>query len=315
MPATSRLAAVAKEAGLAVDGAERLTGASNEAWRVGDVVVRISWSGDADRASREVMVLQHLPAEVPHPELLGHGTTDGRTWTLTRWVPGRVAIDTWRSMAPEVRDRVAGQLAEALAAIHHWSPPAEVYARVARRPPAGDVDEVLAQDVNPLPIDRALRLVDEAKRARHADPAVIDAVAERLEELRAFDVGGAGEVVLHGDLHLHNLVEAGGELQALLDFEWVRVGPPDLDLQAFLRAEAAADSADVIPRLAAAYPALVAHPHVVERLWLYDLACTLRDVIVEPATTAPADLAPHHPLRRLPRIVESPAYLEQFLRR
>ena len=315
MPEARRLAAVAKEAGLSVDGAVRLTGASNEAWRVGDVVVRISWSGDADRASREVMVLQHLPATVPHPELLGHGTTDGRTWTLTRWVPGQVAIDTWRSMGPDVRDRFAGQLAEALAALHQWSPPPEVDERVARRPPTGDVDEILAQDVNPLPIDRALRLVDEAKRAPHADAGVIDAAAERLRELRAFDVGGGDQVVLHGDLHLHNLVEADGELQTLLDFEWVRIGPRDLDLQAFLRAEAAADSADVIPRLAAAYPALVAHPHVVERLWLYDLACTLRDVIVEPATAVPADLPAHHPVRRLPRIVEGPAYLELLLRR
>ena len=315
MPAARRLAAVAKEAGLSVDGAVRLSGASNEAWRIGDVVVRISWSGDGDRAAREISVLEHLPAAVPHPELLGHGTTDGRTWTLTRWVPGHVAIDTWRSMAPGVRERFAGQLAEALAAIHRWSPPAEVRDLVAHRPPAGDLDEVLAQDVNPLPVDRALRLVDEAKRAPHADPAVIDATADRLRELRAFDLRGDDDVVLHGDLHLHNLVEADGELQTLLDFEWVRVGPRDLDLQAFLRAEAAADSADVIPRLAAADPALVAHPHVVERLWLYDLACTLRDVIVEPATTVPADLPTHHPLHRLPRIVESPAYLERLLRR
>lgn len=315
MPAARRLAAVAKEAGLSVDGAVRLPGASNEAWRIGDVVVRISWSGDGERATREVSVLQHLPAAVPHPELLGHGTTSGRTWTLTRWVPGHVAIDTWRSMAPEVRDRFAGQLAEALAAIHSWSPPAEVYARVARRPSTAEVDEILGQDVNPLPIDRALDLVDEAKRAPHADPAVIDATAERLGELRAFDLRAVDDVVLHADLHLHNLVEAGGELRALLDFEWVRVGPRDLDLQAFLRAEDAADSTDVIARLAGHDPALVAHPHVVERLWLYDLACTLRDVIVEPATTAPADLPTHHPLRRLPRIVESPAYLERLLRR
>jgi len=30
--------------------------------------------------------------------------------------------------------------------------------------------------------------VDEAKRSLHADPSVIDAVAERLRELRSFDV-------------------------------------------------------------------------------------------------------------------------------
>lgn len=307
MPADRRLAAAARDAGVSIDGAVRLPSASNEAWRVGDAVLRISWSGDRERARREVLVLEGLPASVPHPELLGHGTTEGRTWTLTRWVPGDVAFGTWRSMSPARRDRFAAEVAEALLALHQWSPPAEVRNLVAHRPPATDVEEVLGQDVNPLPIDRALRLVDEAKRAPHADPGVIDAAAERLRDLRAFDVGGAGDVVIHGDLHLRNLVEAGGSLGTILDFEWVRVRPPDLDMQAFLRAEADADSADVIVRLASHYPAIVAHPRIVERLWLYDLACTLRDVIVTPATAPPAHLPPHHPLRRLPRIVARPA--------
>jgi aminoglycoside phosphotransferase (APT) family kinase protein len=259
------------------------------------------------------MVLQHLPAAVPHPELLEHGTTANRAWTLTRWVPGDIAIDTWRTMPSAGRERLAKQLADALAALHQWSPPADLRELVARRGDAATVDDLIGQDVNPLPIDRALALVDEAKRSPYADPSIIDAVAERLRELRAFDVGGGDDVVIHGDIHLRNVVTAGSSLQTILDFEWVRLGPPDLDLQAFLRAEEEADSHDVIPRLAAQYPAIVAHPHVVERLWLYDLACTLRDVIVCPATTAPEHLPSHDPLRRLPVIVESPAYIRQLL--
>ena len=311
-----RLSAVAKDAGLrSIDGAVRLPSASNEVWKAGDVVVRISWSDDLERVLREVMVLQHLPASVPHPEVLGHGTTGGRTWTLTRWVPGDVAIGTWRSMSSANRDRFARQLAHALVALHEWSPPAEVLELVARRRSATTVDDLIGQDVNPLPIDRALALVDEAKQAPHADPAVIDAVAERLRELRAFDLGGVGSTVIHGDLHLRNIVEVDSRLQTVLDFEWVRLGPPDLDLQAFLRAEAEAESADVITRLAEHYPSIVAHPRIVERLWLYDLACTLRDVIVCPATTAPAHLRSHDPLRRLPLIVESAAYIERLLGR
>lgn len=121
--------------------------------------------------------------------------------------------------------------------------------------------------------------------------------------------------MIHGDIHLRNVVAAGSSLQTLLDFEWVRLGPPDLDLQAFLRAEQEAESDDVISRLAAHYPRIVAQPRVVERLWLDDLACTLRDVIVCPATAAPEHLRSHHPLRRLPVIVDSPAYIEQPLNR
>ncbi len=308
------LSAVATDAGLSsLDGAVRLQSASNEAWKVGDVVVRISWSGDRERLRREVMVLEHLPSSVPHPEVLGHGTTSGRTWTLTRWVPGSVAVSTWPSMPSATRDRFARQLAEALAALHQWSPLAEVREQVAQRASAATVDDLIGQDVNPLPVDRALAIVDAAKQAPHADPSVIDAVAERLEELRAFDVVDGDRTVIHGDLHLSNVIEVDGSLQTLLDFEWVRLGPPDLDLQAFLRAEEEAESIDVIPRLAEHYPSIVAHPRIVERLWLYDLACTLRDVIVCPATTAPADLQPHHPLRRLAEIVQSPVYIERLL--
>ena len=314
--AHGRLSAVAKDAGLgSIDGAVRLPSASNEAWKVGVIVVRISWSGDRERAGREVTVLQHLPASVPHPEVLGHGTTADRTWTLTRWVPGDIAMDTWRTMSSAGRDRLAGQLADALAALHQWSPPADVRDQVADRGSAAYVHDLIGQDVNPLPIDRALALVDEAKRSLHADPSVIDAVAERLRELRAFDVGRVDDAVIHGDIHLRNMVASGSSLQTVLDFEWVRLGPPDLDLQAFLRAEKEAESDDMITRLAAHYPRIVAHPRVVERLWLYDLACTLRDVIVCPATTAPEHLRSHHPLRRLPAIVESPAYIEQLLSR
>lgn len=308
------LSAVARDAGLrSIDGATRLPSASNEAWKVGDVVVRISWSGDCDRVRREVMVLEHLPPSVPHPEVLEHGTTEGRTWTITRWVPGDVAVRTWPKMTSATRDRFAQQLAEALAALHQWSPPPPVRQQVAKRKPALTAADVVGQDINPLPIDRALAIVEEAKRAPHADPAVIDAVAERLAELRPCDVGADDSTVLHGDLHLGNLVEAEGTLRTLLDFEWVRLGPPDLDLQAFLRAEEETESEDLITRIAQHYPGIVAHPRIVERLWLYDLACTLRDVIVCPATIAPAGLRTNHPLRRLPMIVQSPAYIERLL--
>ena len=184
---------------------------------------------------------------------------------------------------------------------------------MAQRTAGATVDDLVGQDVNPLPIDRALALVDRAKRARHADPAVIDDAVARLHELRAFDVRAAEGAVLHGDLHLWNVIELDGSLQTLLDFEWVRLGPPDLDLQAFLRAEAETESDDVIPRLASHYPGIASHPHVVERLWLYDLACTLRDVIVCPATKAPEDLEPSHPLRRLAAIVRGPQYIQRLL--
>ena len=121
--------------------------------------------------------------------------------------------------------------------------------------------------------------------------------------------------MIHGDIHLSNVVTAGSSLQTVLDFEWVRLGPPDLDLQAFLRAEEEAESHDVITRLAAHYPGIVAHPRVVERLWLYDLACTLPRRHRVSGDGCAGTPAVARPTRRLPVIVESPAYIEQLLNR
>ncbi|MFN2540302.1 MAG: phosphotransferase family protein [Mycobacteriales bacterium] len=311
-----RLAAVAQDAGLrSIAGAVRLPSASNEAWKVDEVVVRISWSSDRVRAQREVRMLEDLPSSVPHPKILGNGVTADRTWTLTKWVPGEVVMDVWAAMSPVGRDRLAGQLADALAALHEWTPSRGVREQVAQRGRGATVDDLIGQDVNPVPIDRTLALVNRAKQAAYADPAVIDAVAERLNELRPFDVGSSDDPVIHGDMTLMNLVAAGSSLQTLLDFEWVRLGPADLDLQGFLRPEPEADAGDMIRRLAVHYPRIVSHPSVVERLWLYDLACTLRDIIVCPASTSPEHLRPDHPLRRLPVIVESPVYINELLDR
>jgi Phosphotransferase enzyme family len=42
-------------------------------------------------------------------------------------------------------------------------------------------------------------------------------------------------VVVHGDAHLANVLWHDGRLAALLDFEWARIGPPDLELEAACR--------------------------------------------------------------------------------
>ncbi|HEY0536298.1 MAG TPA: hypothetical protein VGD29_32325 [Actinoplanes sp.] len=37
--------------------------------------------------------------------------------------------------------------------------------------------------------------------------------------------------------HLANALWKDGRLTALLDFEWVRLGPPDLEIEPYLRAD------------------------------------------------------------------------------
>jgi hypothetical protein len=74
------------------------------------------------------------------------------------------------------------------------------------------------------------------------------------------------------------------------------------------------EMAELFRRLAEEYPGLFASPHLIERLWLYQLAFTVRELFTWPAATAPADqLAQDHPLNLLPMFTRSSEHLEQLL--
>jgi len=76
-------------------------------------------------------------------------------------------------------------------------------------------------------------------------------------------------------------------LVALLDFEWARIGPSDLELEAACRedpiiedaAESGPIAASEVPMLIwlrAGYPELFNREDLTERLWLYDLCYQVR---------------------------------------
>jgi aminoglycoside phosphotransferase (APT) family kinase protein len=303
---------VAEAAGLTIDAPPMpLPSDSNDAWKVGELVLRICWRGDRTRLQRDALVLQHLPDEVPHVVLAAAGVIDDLTWTITHWVPGTMLSRGWADLDRTERRRAGEQLGHALRALHEWEPPPEVRTAVAARSPQPDTSEVIGADLNPLPVDRALRLLEPALHLDHVDAHLVAQLGEQIERLRHLDplTAPTAGAVVHGDAHLSNVIWNGSRVAALLDFEWVRIGPPDLELQPLL------DSGGVLVRsLIKAYHGIVSHPEVVDRLWLYDLAATLRDLIIKPAS--PDDVPPScHPLRRLPMILRGPDYINSLLER
>lgn len=101
-------------------------------------------------------------------------------------------------------------------------------AQALRRRPTTDTPElVTGADINPLPVDRALTLIESARQAPQTDPALIDALAQRLHELRPVDPFQHNSgVAVHGDAHLGNVLwHANGSIAALVDLEWARLGP------------------------------------------------------------------------------------------
>jgi hypothetical protein len=206
------------------------------------------------------------------------------------------------------------QLGSCLAALYAH-PLGEVRALLATPRPGPDpaLPDVIGADVLPLPYHRLTRLLGPARALPDGDPGLIDALAGRLDELAGYDPFGAADAdrfgCVHGDAHLHNVLWHNGSV-VLLDFEWVRLGPPDLDLEPLIRVEpdGTPDLRAVLGWLAETHPAAFAAPDLVYRLWLYQLASTLRWVMTDPAHPAPA-------LAALRGIVDTPDHLRAVLPR
>jgi aminoglycoside phosphotransferase (APT) family kinase protein len=306
------------------DDAAPLPSDSNDAWRLGDVVLRICYRGDLARFEREALVTSALPASAKVPALLDYGKDDELAWQLTARVDGVTLGAAWSGLDLRDRQRAITQLGEALAGLSGHAFPAAVLDALRAPRPVGDTSAaaVIGADINPLPVPRARLLLEPAARVPGVERALLDQVAARFDELEPIDPCGErdGGTVVHGDAHPLNVLWADGVV-ALLDWEWVRVGARELDIEPFLyrgyesEASRRADSARIIGWLADAHPCAFADPDLVRRVWLIELAYTLRDVLIRPPDRPEHQLPTDHPLRILRRIVTGTQHLERILPR
>lgn len=311
------------------EGAVPLPSDSNDAWRLGELVLRICYRGDRARFERAALVTSGLPASAKVPRLLDYGSDDELAWQVTAWVDGVPLGAAWTGLDADDRRRAITELGEALAELHgHAFPPAVLTALLAPRP-VGDVSPaaVIGADINPLPVPRARLLLEPAARLPGVDRGLIDQLAARFDELEPIDpcgervlADGDGPVVVHGDAHPLNVLWDEGVV-AVLDWEWVRVAAPALEIEPFLyrgyesSTSLMADSHRIIGWLADAHPSAFADPDLIRRMWLIELAYTLRDLHIEPPIRPGRPLPMHHPLRRLRWSVTGYQHLEQILPR
>jgi len=320
----NRLAAVCRVARLHPHAAPvPVVSYSNDTWllddrRLGPTVLRIGWRGDVHRLVREAAVAQFGPAELGYPQLLSSGgaTANGAPlrWTLTRRLTGQPVDEVWPALSPSARRAAVDRLARMLRALHDWHPSADVARLISQRPclDLTAADSIVGADNNPLPLARAHALAAHAGALRFVDPGVVRAAVDAIDELAELeptldDPSATG--LTHGDVHLNNLWWDGSSVRALLDLEWTRFAPRDLELER-LADNADADvreGLDVYPQvlrwLLADYPQLVDVPRMPERLRLYSLTHALRHVFAWPPSAPEAELAPDHPLVRLRRLV------------
>lgn len=312
--ATLRLRAVLQDAGLSADAWPllRVSSKVNEVWIVGEHVVRIGGGVTGSRLAHEARLAPLLPESARHPRIVAAGHLAFGDYLVSMRHNGMALAQAWPLLEERQRHDAMHQLGRMLADVHACDP------RAADRELWGDgflEDPVLCP--YPFPYERFLRCLAYAKRQPALDHALLDAIAVRACELAtAFDPADPPHLV-HGDLHFENVLFEGGEL-ALLDFEYSRPGPIDLDLDVLLRfcaspgLHASDDYAAIVrdeqfvsvPRwLREAYPALFGHPRLVERLTFYALAYDLRALVADPPRQHPAALPPHHPLHRLRSMV------------
>jgi hypothetical protein len=117
----------------------------------------------------------------------------------------------------------------------------------------------------------------------------------------------------------------GTDVTAILDFEWARTAPADVDLDVLLRMchypslhvgeewvdrTHAEDYADVPEWLQEDYPELFSFPRKADRLRLYSIAYDLRDLTMFPPGAPSRQLHELHSLNRLRNAVLGCSHLD-----
>jgi scyllo-inosamine 4-kinase len=229
----ARLAAVRPDVPVSLAGAVLVESWSNDTWVTERSVLRVCWRGDRGRLLREQALLAAIPGSVPHAEVLGAGQAGDLTWMALRRIPGQRLDLVWPRLTDDQRRAALRHLGAVLAALHQWAPPPAVRAMMQQAVPATP-EAIGGSAIVPLPVTALAPLLDRVGQLPGMDAGLarrrLGALQGVLLERELTD----GPVV-HGDAHLANVLWQDGHLTALLDFEWARIGPPDLELEAACR--------------------------------------------------------------------------------
>jgi len=284
---------------------KRVESAFNEVWYAGRYVIRVSRITGSRRLEYEVAIINALPAEVRCAPVMAYGRTAGLEYLVLERVPGTVLSRAWPFLEEDERRDAVAQIGASMQAIHTTPPPDGVW------PPFLEGDTLEAP--HQLPWTRVLRLAARAEELPHVPAGLIAELKGLITTCgTAFDDDALPGLV-HGDLHLENVLW-DGERVTLLDFEWARPASPDLDLDVLLRfcayptLHVSADYGHLVHErhcervpgwLRESYPALFGHPRLRDRLTVYALSYDLRCLLLDPPTAEAKTLPSHHPINRL----------------
>jgi hygromycin-B 7''-O-kinase len=297
----------------------RASSVTNEVWISDEYVVRVNRQPN-QRLRREALLGPSLPVQVGYPDIIAYGGQLGADWLVVRRVRGNPLSRCWPTMSPFERRSAVRQLAAMLRALHRTPCPPGL--------PAIDTPQLLgSRRHGGHAVDPLLVALERAEQLPFVEPATI-----REMRRRVIETGDAVEPfntpnLVHGDLHFENLLWDGVTVTTLLDFEWCRSSPPDLELDIFLRFCAypflhvaedyehltrVEDYAPVPWWLAEDYPELFAERDLLTRMQLYSIAYDVRELLLFPPVRPPRELSTYHPLNRLERTLRGTSYLHEL---
>jgi aminoglycoside phosphotransferase (APT) family kinase protein len=299
---------------------EPIESVTNEVWAAGDVVVRVNRRLHS-RLRREAEVAELLDPEVPYPRILAVGKGNGDDWVAVERVPGMPLVRCWHALGQDTRRQAVEELAWILRRLHATEVPPEL---------AGAEDPPQLLQPGPLATEPLLDAIESARGMEFVDRGVLEElrgyVRVKRSTLDPFD----STRLIHGDLHFQNVLWDGGHVAALLDLEFARPAPADLDLDVFLRFcaypalfvpegrehEAKREDYDDVPTwLRESYPELFAHPDLVDRLRIYSIAFDMKALLASPPRGPLNSLTHRHPYRRLMATVRHESHLDRLVRR
>lgn len=299
-------------------GLTRLSSVTNEVWAAEDYVVRVN-RHPVPRLWREATLASLLPQGVGCPPIVGYGGMVGSDWMVNLRLPGEALSRCWPTLTPELRRDAIRQLADRLRVLHNVSPSEPL--------PEFDVPQLLDPSSLDSPVEPTMLALSEAQELPEVDPVMAVQLKVMVRDLAGaldqFPVMG----MIHGDLHFENVLWYRDEITALIDFEFARPAPADLDLDVFLRFCAypflhvapdyqdrthTEDYVDVPSWLAQELPSLFSADRLFDRLRVYSIAYDVRDLLENPPDRPVDDLDHLHPYHRLMGTLEGRSHIDRM---
>ncbi len=317
--ALARARQALEASGLANDGPMvRAHSTRNEVFLSDDYAIRLNRQPN-ERLRREAKLCHALPKRPWTPTVVAYGGGVGSDYLIVERREGSPLSRWWPDMRTSQRREAIAQLASCLRELHEIRSPASL--PTIAKPP-----HMLRSGLQPTgPLWRGITAL---RRNRFVDADVLSLMESKLRRAEEALPEIDGNQLIHGDLSFENILWDGSTITGLLDFEWCRGGPADLDLDVLLRfcaipkghvaedyegATSAQDYVDVPMWLAAAYPDLFSHQQLAQRLFLFALSFEVAATLASPPERPRADLPRLHPYNRLTNLVATGGHITAAL--